>query len=52
MSLYISVGLAVVALLLTVYNRWLDHAARARYDEIGRRERLRILLRREREIRK
>jgi len=52
MSLYITVGLAVVALLLTVYYRWLDHVTRARYDEIGRRERLRILLRREREIRK
>jgi len=52
MSLYISVGLGVVALLLWVYNRWLDHLERVRYDEIGRRERLRALLRHEREIRK
>jgi len=39
--------IVTVLLVVTVgaiYRRWLEHE-RARYDEIGRRERLRILLR-------
>jgi hypothetical protein len=40
-------GLLLVAgvVLVLIYRRWLKHE-RARYDEIHRRERLRILLRR------
>jgi len=52
MSLYVIVGLVAIWLLVMIYRRWLDHVDRAWYDEIRRRERLRILLRREREIRK
>ena len=36
----------VVAGLIWLHRRWVEHEL-ARYDEIGRRERLRILLRRE-----
>jgi len=52
MTAYVIAGLVVVWVLALIYRRWLDHVDRAWYDEIRRRERLRILLRREREIRK